>query len=441
MIRKTVTISLATAAAAALALGGVGAIRNDDQPAAPRAAATTKAAEVASVDQVAFWQGRVDANADDFVSRTQLASSLLTRARTTHNTADAVTADGEIDQVLAVVPDDTSALLVKANARSFVHDFPTGLRYAQRVLDRDPTHKVAIAMVGDGHFELGDLDQAALFYTQLAERVGASPEVSARRARLAHARGDVRAALVLAEQAIVEAEAFGLAPADSTYYTFLLAEFQRLDGDYDASAESFEQILAVNDEDGAAIEGLAKAHAALGDLDEAERWWQKSGDLIGAPDFHVLAALGDIEFARGDEARARELWDEALDAVAALADEQQVGFLRDVSRFRSTRGLDIGEALALAERDFEIRQDAHAYDTLAWAQLANGDDDEALESIEDALATGIADAGVWYHAAEIYAANNDDTAALDLVRKALDLSPEFDLYEAEQARTLLADLS
>lgn len=439
---NTTTLSISAAAIVAVgALGGFVTLRDDDRAADPRVASTVDATEVDSTDQVAFWQGRVDANADDFVSRTQLASSLLTRARATHNTADAVTADGEIDQVLAVVPDDTSALLVKAHARSFVHDFPAGLEYAQRVLDKDAAHKVALAMVGDSYFELGNLDQAAAHYGRLAERVGASPEVSARRARLAHARGDLGAALVLAEQAIAEAEAFGLAPSDSTYYTFLLAEFQRLDGDYAASAQSFEQILAVNDEDGAAIEGLGKVHAARGDLDEAERWWQRSGDLIGAPDFHVLAALGDIEFARGNEDRARELWDEALDAVAALADEQQVGFLRDVSRFRSTHKLDVVEALVLAERDFDIRQDAYAYDTLAWAQLASGDGVAALESIEHALATGIADAGVWYHAAEIYAANGDDAAALAVLHKALDQSPEFDLYEAAQARELLADLS
>ena len=100
-------------------------------------------------DAVGFWQRRVDANPADFVSRTQLASALLARARATHNIPDAITADSEIDTVLAIVPDDVSALLVKSSAVTFVHNFPAGLLYAEKVLGKDPTHKVAIAMVGE----------------------------------------------------------------------------------------------------------------------------------------------------------------------------------------------------------------------------------------------------------------------------------------------------
>jgi Tfp pilus assembly protein PilF len=112
-----------------------------------------------------------------------------------------------------------------------------------------------------------------------------------------------------------------------------------------------------------------------------------------------------------------------------------------VSRFRATRALDAGEALRLAKADFEIRQDAYAYETLAWAQLSAGDTAPALENIEAALATGVEDATVWYHASEIYAANGDDTRAIDYAQRALELSPEFDLFEAARARALVDRLS
>jgi tetratricopeptide (TPR) repeat protein len=411
-------------------------VTNDGATARPQPAAAEAAFVEPMADAVGFWQTRVDGDPHDFVSRTQLASALLTRARATHNIPDAITAGDEIDQVLTVVPDDISALLVKSNAVTFVHNFPVGLRYAEKVLAKDPTHKVAIAMVGDAYFELGDLDRAGELYDRLAQRVGVSPEVSARRARLAHARGDDTASLAFAEQAIREAVDQQLAPTDSTYYTTLLAELQRGFGRYDDAAASFQRVLDVRAEDGPAIEGLAKVEAARGDLDASERLWSRSGRLIGAPDFHVLSALGDIAHARGDDARARDLWNQALVAVTSLPPVQAVGFQRDVSRFRASHGLDVAASLRLAEADVKLRQDGFAHDTLAWAQLANGKVPEARANSDAALATGVRDAGVYYHAAEIAAAQGDTARAREFVHRALDLSPGFDLYEAAGARAL-----
>ncbi|MGQ0826679.1 MAG: tetratricopeptide repeat protein [Actinomycetota bacterium] len=423
--------------AVALAVAGYALADGDDGRLAPSAVGTRAAAGgPETIDQVAFWQARADADAQDTVSRTQLAGALLARALAEHKTIDAIAADTEIDRVLAVTPADTSALLVKAQARMFVHDFAGGAEYAQRVLDRDPTHKSAIAISGDAAYELGDLAAASVLYDTLAARIPGSPEVFARHARLAAARGATADAIALAERAAAAAVTEGFSPAQATYYDTLQAELLRGVGRYREAAEAFQRVLAVNSEDGPAIEGLGKVSAALGDLDESERWWRRSGDLIGSPDFHVLAALGDIAHARGDDDDARNYWHQSLDAVTSLSEEERIGFLRDESRFRAGRGLDRREALRLAEQDLVVRQDALAYDTLAWAQLAVGETEAALDSIERALADGIADAGVWYHAAEIYAASGDDERARDALETALEISPKFDLYEAAGARTL-----
>jgi len=424
------------ATAATVALGGGASPSPGVRTERPSAAPASPVGE-----EVAFWQARVAADPGDLTSRTQLAASLLSWATAQHDTARAIEADEEIDRVLAARPDDPSALLVKAGTRMFVHDFEAARDLAGRVLARDPTHKAALAIVGDAAFELGDLDAAREYYGTLADRIGAAPEVSARRARLAHASGDTATAIAAAEQAIIEAGAAGYQPVDAVYYRVLYAELLRGAGRYAEASAVFRDVLAVVPEHGPAIEGQAKASAALGDLDDSQRWWERSGELIGTPDFHVLAALGDIAHARGDDEAARRLWHDALAAVDALPAEAQVGFRRDVARFLATRGLDAERALDLARADLAARRDALAYDTLAWAQLAAGDPHAALVSIERALAPGVEDASIWYHAAEIYAANGDGPGAADAVRRALAFSPEFDLYEAPRARALLAGRS
>ena len=88
---------------------------------------------------IAFWMRRVEANSRDYLSRTQLASQYLRRGREVHNTNDAFTADAQIDRVLRLVPADITALLVKANARSFVHDF-AGSRKLAASRPRDRSH-------------------------------------------------------------------------------------------------------------------------------------------------------------------------------------------------------------------------------------------------------------------------------------------------------------
>ena len=125
----------------------------------------------------------------------------------------------------------------------------------------------------------------------------------------------------------------------------------------------------------------------------------------------------------------------------SLPERERIGFLRDESRFRAARGLEPQRALQLAVQDLQVRRDAFAYDTLAWAQFHADDLAGARASIHRALVAGVHDAGIWYHAAEINAAAGRNASARQLVTRALDLNPEFDLYEAAHARALLDHLA
>ena len=305
----------------------------------------------------------------------------------------------------------------------------------------DATDSSAIAIAADAAFELGDLDEAAAAYEGLARRLGAVPQVEARLARLHHARGDNEQALELAQHAVDVAAESDFAAVDLAYYEALLAELHRGNGDYDDAAAGFSAAIANRPNDGGSIEGLAKVRAAQGRYEESERLWKRSGALIGAPDFHVLSALGDLEFARGNQSEARAYWQRALHAVDALSEPERIGFLRDESRFRAGRNLAPEQALALARQDLLHRQDSLAYDTLAWAQLHVGDENGARRSIDRALASGVRDASIWYHAAAIYAAVGDRTHALEFARDTLELSPQFDLYESAGARDLVDALT
>jgi tetratricopeptide (TPR) repeat protein len=441
-VASTVVASLVAAGVSAGVLVGLDDRSARTEPAPVAGASAELASERLSADgAIAFWSRRVEKNRADYLSRTQLASQYLRRGRERHNTIDAFTADAQIDRVLQTVPSDIPALLVKANARSFVHDFAGSRNFARTVLKIDPTHSTAIAVVADDNFELGQLAAAATGYDRLARRFGDTPEITARLARLHHAQGDDEIALREAHQAVDTAIANDYQPVDVSYFELLVGEIERGVGHYDAAATAFEQAIAQRPDYGGAIESLGKVRAAQGRYDDSEKLWRRSGAMLGVPDFHVLSALGDLQYARGNQDDARRLWNRALDAVDSLSERERIGFLRDESRFRAARHLDPQGALRLARQDIGVRQDAFAYDTLAWAQVNAGDVTGALRSTRRALTAGVHDAGIWYHAAVIYDATGDHDKAVSLLRRALDLNPEFDLYEAANARALLARLT
>ena len=442
-MKSVVSMAVATAVAFGASVGVLTRLdHHDDRRVATSAGSISELASerLDANGAIAFWMRRVETNRRDYLSRTQLASQYLRRGRELHNTNDAFAADAQIDRVLRLVPADITALLVKANARSFVHDFGGSRELARRVLEIDRTHSTAIAVAADDSFELGELTLAAKGYETLAHRFGTTPEISARLARLRHAQGNDTAALQLAQRAVNRAIDNDYLPVDLSYFQLLVAELQRGMGQYDQSAAAFEQALAQRPTYGGAIEGLGKVRAAQGRYDESERLWRRSGALLAQPDFHVLSALGDLQYARGHEREAHRLWKRALSAVDSLPERERIGFLRDESRFRAARDLDPQRALQLARQDLRVRHDAFAYDTLAWAQLHAGDVAGARASIHRAFVAGVHDAGIWYHAAEINAASGRNASARRLVTRALALNPGFDLYEAAHARALLEHL-
>ena len=69
--------------------------------------------------------------------------------------------------------------------------------------------------------------------------------------------------------------------------------------------------------------------------------------------------------------------------------------------FCADKGRQLDDALTLARKDLELRQDLHAYDTLAWVCFKKGLQKEAEAAMEKALSQGTAEAPLLYHAAMI----------------------------------------
>lgn len=96
------------------------------------------------------------------------------------------------------------------------------------------------------------------------------------------------------------------------------------------------------------------------------------------------------------------------------------------------------EALRLATREIEQRQDVKTLDAHAWALFANGDHDRAAGQLEKALAVGVRDPVIFYHAGCIAVRRGDHMAAEKHFLASLAQSPDSEVGGA--VRRCLAEL-
>ena len=89
-----------------------------------------------------------------------------------------------------------------------------------------------------------------------------------------------------------------------------------------------------------------------------------------------------------------------------------------MARFEADHG-DPGRALRLARDAHRARPTIHASDALGWALYRSGNPEGALPHAKAALRLGTIDPVIHYHAAAIFAANDQTKLATDEVMVAL----------------------
>ena len=199
---------------------------------------------------------------------------------------------------------------------------------------------------------------------------------------------------------------------------------------------------------------MAQVHFGSGGLDRAEQRLEQALDLF--PDYHyALANLGKVRMGQERFAEAVELFERRyesaphpenlFDVAAALekagrTDAARAAFRkfeklaraemegadncnRELVLYYTDHAPRPEEALRIARREIERRHDVWTRDAHAWALYANGDYEQARSEIEKALAPGIRDAKLCYHAGMIAARLGDKTTARTHLTQSLETNP------------------
>lgn len=350
-------------------------------------------------ESLAIFQERVEKNPQDYASWLVMGRLYMRRAEENDDFRDLVRAEQAFDNTLAVKPRHLGGLTFQSIVLNHQHKFHQALEVTTRALEVKPENFTAMAEQGDALMQLGQLDEARQRYERVHE-LAETPGSYARLARHAELTGEPERAVELLRLAIEKAEQFG--DDQLGWYHWRIADVLWQLGDLHQCEQALASAFQSNPGDSANQMLKSRLLAAQGKWSEAVEVMEESVSNDPAPP--ALALLGDLYWANQQPDLAKSRWEEAQQAMAEEAVFAGDAHLRERAGFLLDHDRQWPDALEMAKKDLDHRQDIYTYDMLAWAFHKNGQSDEAVATMEKALSSGSLDPLLHFHAMEIHRA-------------------------------------
>ena len=250
--------------------------------------------------------------------------------------------------------------------------------------------------------------------------------------------GNTAEAIRLMKVAVSEGIEARLPQENLAWLYYELGEFLTQSGEALSANAAYLAALETHPGDYRALAGLAKLRANNGRYPEAILLYQKAIAVVPMPIF--VGELGDLYARTGNQAEAEKQY-QLVAYIGLLGKINQVLHNRDLALFYADHDLKLPEALALAQKEFEVRHDIYTWDALSWALYKNGKYTEGRKASDKALEHGTKDALLLFHAGMIAEKLGNTDAARNDMRLALAINPQFHLLYAATARQRLAVLN
>lgn len=402
----------------------------DSGASAPDLTRVAEAHQQSLADNIAFFEARVAAAPTDTLSLDRLTNLYLQRARETGDASDIQRASVSATRSIEALPGSYPGLVNLALVRVAEHDFAAALSLADSAIAANEGRADAYALRGDALMALGRYDDAGEAYATHLERAPGFAAFS-RQAALAEVRGRTD----LAQQfwhAAIDVERTE-APANSAWARVQLAHLLFNLGDLDAARDEYRRALDVFPGYLHALAGLGRTAAARGDVDEAVTLYQQATASVPHPEY--IIALGEVleSDGRRDDAERQFALADVIKQLQVTAGTTPDLFL---VLFEADHG-DPALAVEQARATYAERPSIAAADALAWSLYRAGDAAAARPFAETALATGVQEPVLLFHAGMIAFANGDNSTAQRYLESAMDLNPRFHVLHAPVARETL----
>jgi tetratricopeptide (TPR) repeat protein len=374
----------------------------------------------------------IEKNPKNFEAYNALALALSRRARETSDVNYYTQAEQTLRQSFAISPDNFDGARIQVWLLLGKHEFTAALDEARKLNKRMPDDVMTYGFLTDANVELGNYNEAETSAQRMLDlRPGNLPALT-RAAYLRELLGDVDGSLELMNMAV---ESTPLTEVEDR--AWILAQMAHLDLSTGKTADAEHYLQQ-------ALTLFPGYHYALGNLAKVRIQQQRYAEAVQLLQQRYQAAPHAENLF--DLAEALQLAGRSDDSKKAFAEFEQKSLQETNRADNSNRELIFyyadyahrpARSLEVAEREFARRQDVYTLDAYAWALHVNGRDQEARRRIEDALAVGIRDAKVLWHAGEIALAAGDRAAAEKYLQQAANLNA----VESRAAKVTLTRLT
>lgn len=390
---------------------------------------TTQLVVASSAQQkIAQAQAQIDKNPKRYQAYNQLAMAFARRAREISDVAFYDKADQALAKSFEISPGNLEGQKVQAWILLGKHEFAKAADLAKRLNEKWPDDVLVYGYLVDANVEMGNYmaaEEAAQWMLDI--RPGNVPGLT-RAAYLRELFGDVDGAVELMEMAYRQTPPNEF--EDRAWILTQIASLRFSVGDVKTADQALQQALALFPGYHYALANLAKVRTAQGKMSEAaillEQRYHNAAHAENAYDLAVALDRGG----RKDEAQAlfAEFESKARKEME-LADNAN----RELIFYYADHANRPDEALRIAAREFERRKDVYTLDAYGWALTMNGRNDEATQQLQAALAVGVRDAQLLYHAGVIAERAGDVARATQLLHEAVQVNPVSEYAAAARA--------
>ena len=334
----------------------------------------------------------------DVEARVKLVYRLFHRASLTGNMGDFDTVETELRQAIKECGRREDLCLLKANLDFRFHRLAKvkeDLKMAPLLAGRTD----ARALLADIDFQEGRYQESRAGLEQLIEERRAWDNL----ARLAHWKskmGDPAEADRLYEEAEADLTA-------KEMRSFAWLELQRgvlaiTHGQYEQADVHYRRADMAYPGHWHVDEHFAELRAAQGQFEEAVALLKSV--IARAPKPELRQALGELYRYMGRPHEAQPWFDDALAAYMESVGRGEVHYFHHLADFWADTREEPFEAVKWARKDIALRSNFSTQSALAWALYKAGEVAEALPFIQQALASGVRDAGIFWTASALFGA-------------------------------------
>jgi tetratricopeptide (TPR) repeat protein len=382
---------------------------------------------------ISFFENRVQKDPDDFVAQNQLASRYLDELRLTGDNSwlEKARRAAEASTTVGLPELNTGGLFTLGRVQIASHQFAAARDTARKLRDLVPRKAFPLSLLGDALFELGDYGEAARAYQDFAKAEPNTVDSESRLAKLALIRGELDAAREHLDAAWKAAH--NLTPRDPAVEAWSLVQLGQLAfsrGDWVEADKKYEVALAVVADFWSAVEHVAELRGAQGKYPEAIALYQKLITRLPRPE--LMQALGDLYAYMGNPGEAKPWYERAGSAYRKEVEEGKMIYDHHLAGFYSDSVENPVEAVKWARKDLEMRHSISAHDAIAWALYRDGQFAEAGSEMKKALALGMRDAHLFFHASMIATANGNVAQGKQFLQRAAEVNPRYNAFHVHR---------